>query len=233
MTLLRRAHTGREAHRRRRRRPAGAARHGGRVPDRRRRNLRRDRRAVPAQDAFTIFAQAMDRTGFAAGTLAVRAGLRAPVPSPDPASRADDGGHGSWRARRNGPRPPAQASARHARSARRAHDARASRDRARLSIILPASGQSAGGHAGETPTSKLDDPGIGLRGNGRRVLDLRDLRSTFADPDGREPGRTIELHLTGHMDRFAWSFDGIKFSSPNRCAWSTASGSASSSSTTR
>jgi CopA family copper-resistance protein len=63
-----------------------------------------------------------------------------------------------------------------------------------------------------TPTSRLDDPGIGLRDNGRRVLTYADLRSLFDDPDGREPGRTIELHLTGHMERFAWSFNGIKFS---------------------
>jgi FtsP/CotA-like multicopper oxidase with cupredoxin domain len=62
------------------------------------------------------------------------------------------------------------------------------------------------------PTSRLDDQGIGLRDNGRRVLTDADLRSLFDDPDGREPGRTIELHLTGHMVRFAWSFDGIKFS---------------------
>jgi len=63
-----------------------------------------------------------------------------------------------------------------------------------------------------TPTHKLDDPGIGLRDNGRRVLTYSDLRSTFPDPDGREPSRTIELHLTGHMEKFSWSFDGIKFS---------------------
>jgi CopA family copper-resistance protein len=62
------------------------------------------------------------------------------------------------------------------------------------------------------PTSRLDDPGIGLRDNGRRVLTYADLRSLFEDPDGREPARTIELHLTGHMERFAWSFDGLKFS---------------------
>ena len=54
---------------------------------------------------------------------------------------------------------------------------------------------------------------MGLRGNGRTVLTYADLKSLFADPDGRDPGRTIELHLTGHMERFAWSFDGIKFSS--------------------
>src|SRR3546814_17638081 len=53
------------------------------------------------------------------------------------------------------------------------------------------------------PVPKLDDPGIGLRDNGRRVLTYADLRSTFPDPDGREPGREIALHLTGHLERFA------------------------------
>jgi CopA family copper-resistance protein len=71
------------------------------------------------------------------------------------------------------------------------------------------------------PASRLDDPGIGLRGNGRRVLTYSHLKSTFADPDGREPSRTIELHLTGHMERFAWSFDGVKFgdAAPLRLAY--------------
>jgi CopA family copper-resistance protein len=62
-----------------------------------------------------------------------------------------------------------------------------------------------------TTSAKLDDPGIGLRDNGRKVLTYSDLRSLFDDPDGREPGREIELHLTGHMEKFAWSFDGQKF----------------------
>ena len=66
------------------------------------------------------------------------------------------------------------------------------------------------------PTSKLADRGIGLRDNGRRVLSYADLESPFADPDGREPSRTIELHLTGHMERFIWSFDGKKFSQDPR-----------------
>ncbi len=63
-----------------------------------------------------------------------------------------------------------------------------------------------------SPTPQLDDPGIGLRDNGRKVLTYADLQSVFPDPDGREPGRTIELHLTGHMEKFAWSFNGVKFS---------------------
>ena len=63
-----------------------------------------------------------------------------------------------------------------------------------------------------TPTARLDDPGVGLRGNGRHVLTYSQLRSAFDDPDGREPSRTIELHLTGHMEKFTWHFDGVKFS---------------------
>jgi FtsP/CotA-like multicopper oxidase with cupredoxin domain len=62
------------------------------------------------------------------------------------------------------------------------------------------------------PRPRLDDPGIGLRDNGRRVLPYSDLKSLFDDPDGRDPARTIELHLTGHMERFAWSLNAIKFS---------------------
>ncbi|MBD1550763.1 copper resistance system multicopper oxidase [Pseudomonas typographi] len=61
------------------------------------------------------------------------------------------------------------------------------------------------------PTARLGDPGIGLRGNGRRVLTYADLASAFPDPDGREPTRTVELHLTGHMGKFVWAFDGVKF----------------------
>ena len=61
-------------------------------------------------------------------------------------------------------------------------------------------------------SSRLDDPGIGLRDNGRKVLSYSMLKSAFDDPDGRDPGRDIELHLTGHMERFAWSFNGQKFS---------------------
>jgi len=38
------------------------------------------------------------------------------------------------------------------------------------------------------------------------------LKSIFEDPDGRDPGREIELHLTGHMERFVWGFNGQKFS---------------------
>jgi CopA family copper-resistance protein len=198
------------------------------------------------QDAFTIFAQSNDRTGFAAGTLAVRQGLRAPVPELDPRVMLSmaDMGHGGMghdpqetqktqnpqkspdagamtppadpHAGHQMPAPPAAADphAGHG-AAPQAADPHAGHDMAAMSGMLqhPASedGNPLVDMQTMMPASRLDDPGIGLRGNGRRVLTYADLHSTFADPDGRDPGRTIELHLTGHMERFAWSFDGLKF----------------------
>jgi FtsP/CotA-like multicopper oxidase with cupredoxin domain len=62
------------------------------------------------------------------------------------------------------------------------------------------------------PSPQLDDPGPGLRGNGRRVLTYADLHTLGGPIDQRDAGRDIELHLTGHMGRFIWSFNGQKFS---------------------
>jgi CopA family copper-resistance protein len=181
------------------------------------------------QDAFTIFAQSMDRTGFARGTLAVRDGLSAAVPEPDPRPLLTmaDMGHGGIR-HDMGSAPDPHAG--HAMPP-------ASPDESHAGHAMPEQPQSPDPHAGHEmssmevqthpaseegnplvdmqtmmPASRLDDPGIGLRDNGRRVLTYADLRSPFRDPDGREPSRTLELHLTGHMERFAWSFDGLKFS---------------------
>ena len=59
---------------------------------------------------------------------------------------------------------------------------------------------------------RLDDPGIGLRDNGRRVLTYADLSTLGGPIDARDAAREIELHLTGHMERYIWSFNGQKFS---------------------
>ncbi len=61
-------------------------------------------------------------------------------------------------------------------------------------------------------TERLNDPGIGLRDNGRRVLTYADLKALHRGVDGRPPTREIELHLTGNMERFIWGFNGEKFS---------------------
>jgi len=204
------------------------------------------------QDAFAIFAQDMGRTGYVSGTLAVREGLRAPVPAVDPRpllTMADMGhggmGHGSGHDMSGmkgmeggcganmgmkGMEGGCGANMGHASSAQaqpatsqdhRGHDMSGMQHGA-----MP--GMDHGGGMQQHPASesgnplvdmqtmapvpKLDDPGIGLRDNGRKVLNYAMLRSAFDDPDGRDPGRDIELHLTGHMERFAWGFNGQKFS---------------------
>lgn len=63
----------------------------------------------------------------------------------------------------------------------------------------------------ENPQYRLDDPGVGLRNNGRRVLTYADLFNLNKTHDPREPGREIDLHLTGNMSRYMWSMNGIKF----------------------
>jgi len=65
----------------------------------------------------------------------------------------------------------------------------------------------------EAPTERVSEPGLGLNGNGRRVLTYSDLRARYQGADPRPPSRDIEIHLTGNMMRFIWGFDGVKFSS--------------------
>ncbi|WP_409319479.1 copper resistance system multicopper oxidase [Pseudomonas sp. KCJK9016] len=156
----------------------------------------------PAADAYTLFAQAMDRTGYARGTLAARAGLSAPVPAPDPRPLVtmDDMGMGGMD---HGSMDMSDMSGMdHASMNMGPMQSHPDSEKDNPLVDMQAM----------TTAPKLDDPGLGLRNNGRRVLTYTDLRSTFEDPDGRDPGRTIELHLTGHMEKFAWSFNGIKFS---------------------
>lgn len=63
----------------------------------------------------------------------------------------------------------------------------------------------------DTPRTNLDDPGINLRNNGRRVLTYADLHTIGGPQTPHDATRDMEIHLTGHMERFIWSFDGVKF----------------------
>ncbi|MCL6620218.1 MAG: copper resistance system multicopper oxidase [Thermomonas hydrothermalis] len=195
------------------------------------------------QDAFTIFAQDMGRTGFVAGTLAVREGLRAPIPpvDPRPLLTMQDMGmdHGSMGGMdMSGGKGMEMSCGANMGMAGMDHGAMAQASKpadadphAGHDMATMKDGSMAGMDSGSTVThpasetrnplvdnqamvvsSRLDDPGIGLRDNGRKVLSYSMLKSAFDDPDGRDPGRDIELHLTGHMERFAWGFNGQKFS---------------------
>jgi FtsP/CotA-like multicopper oxidase with cupredoxin domain len=135
----------------------------------------------PEEDrAYTIFAQSLDRSGYARGTLAPQPGMQAEVPGLDP-------------------RPLLTMT-----------DMGMSHDMAGMDSSVDY-GPNVDSLA-MRPQSRLDDPGVGLRSNGRQVLTYADLHTLGGPIDQRQAGRDIELHLTGHMERFVWSFNGQKFS---------------------
>lgn len=170
--------------------------------------------------AYTIFAQAMDRSGYALGTLTPDPALRGAIPAMDP--------------------PPvlehmdmAMASAAHGHEEAHQHDtandpAGMDHDHHHQHHTDEPEPTALGGWNGEivhgphergvqvdmraeAPRVRLTDPGPGLRNNGRRVLTHADLRSAVPTSDSRDPEREIQLHLTGNMHRYLWSVDGVPF----------------------
>ncbi len=179
---------------------------------------------APSDDAYTIFAQSMDRSGYVRGTLAVRANLEASVPRIDTfeqLSMADMMGDmgamaGMDHSAHTAPIAAVDHSAHAAPAATVDHSGH---NMAEDPLALPSKtvrhasteyGASVDARI-DTPRSNLDDPGVGLRNNGRRVLTLADLRSLEPLDKSKTPSREIELHLTGNMERYSWSFDGLEF----------------------
>jgi CopA family copper-resistance protein len=171
----------------------------------------------PVDDqAYTIFAEAMDRSGYARGTLASQPGHSAPIPAlrPPPVLTMADMGmaHDPLNASH------AMAGMDHASHPNAMHgtahdgiEARAS-DEASASRHGPDEHGPGSDMVAMMPMDRLDEPGIGIDGRERRVLVYTDLRSIKPGYERRAPGRQIELHLTGNMQRFIWGFDGKKSS---------------------
>lgn len=193
----------------------------------------------PKDDACTIFAQSMDRSGFARGTLAVRAGLAAPVPRLDPVEWLSMGdmmgsmdhgvmGHGGMSGMTH--EMPGMDHSAMPMAHDTSHDmdhmdhggmamdhsqhSMAANPLARPSPTVRHARTEYGPSTDmrvDMPRTSLDDPGVGLRDNGRRVLTLADLATVGGPLDARGAEREIELHLTGNMERYTWSFDGLEF----------------------
>ena len=182
----------------------------------------------PKDDAYTVFAQSMDRTGYARGTLAVREGLQAPIPALDPAQwltmtdmMGDMGGmdHGAMDHGSMGQVPMGHGEMNHASSSSKpsgmdhgamGHGSSSAGPSKTVRHARTEYGASIDMRV-DTPRMNLDDPGIGLRNNGRKVLTLADLHTVGGPMDPRGAEREIELHLTGNMERYSWSFDGLEF----------------------
>ncbi|HRN76517.1 copper resistance system multicopper oxidase [Ottowia sp.] len=177
----------------------------------------------PRDEAYTLFAQSMDRTGAAVSTLAVREGLKAPVPALDAVQwlgMADMMGsmeHGAHAGHGDaGAAPMNHGAMDHAAMGHGAmqHGPAPANPLARASTQVRHARTEWGPGTDmrvDMPRTNLDDPGVGLRDNGRRVLTLADLHTLGGPMDSRGAEREIELHLTGNMERYTWSIDGQRF----------------------
>ena len=213
----------------------------------------------PAEDrAYTIFAETMDRSGYARGTLAPQAGMSGEIPARRPRplrTMADMGmnmagmemeGMDMPGMKKNpngsGMKMPGLATAGDMPGMKQSDDAptmepmqhgpeappmqgmhempdMGSGDRRRSKIpgaepVKHGPDDHGTGNqvVAEYSQNRMGEPGRGLEDSARRVLLYTDLKSLAPYPDQREPEREIELHLTGHMERYMWSFDGKKYS---------------------
>ncbi|MGN6374673.1 MAG: copper resistance system multicopper oxidase [Sphingomonas sp.] len=176
-----------------------------------------------AEPAHSLLAESMDRSGMALATLAAQPGLRAPVPplrDPPLLTMADMGmgggmamdmgahemvGHGATSATKTRMSPVAPDG-----MAMGGSGGIAMADRAKVPADVH---QGPGvGMIAMHPVDRMGDPGIGLEHVGHRTLDYRKLAALEPVPDSRAPTRYLEIHLTGNMERYMWSFDGRRFS---------------------
>lgn len=175
--------------------------------------------------AYTIFAESMDRSGYARGTLAPRAGMEAPIPRRRPRPLLLMGDMGMAMRDMTGMDMPGMDT-----DSTGEHDMNGMEHGAAAAPTAPNGLRAPGtlppptehgpdshgpGNAAipEVTRSRLADPGNGIGDDGWRVLVYTELRALDPRPDAlRAPEREIEFHLTGNMERYMWSIDGVKFS---------------------
>lgn len=186
-----------------------------------------------ASSAYTVMAESNDRSGFARATLTPSIGMQAPVPAlrPRPTlsmkDMAMDHGemnHGSMTPNKMDHHSMGHGSMDHSSMDHSSMDHSKSEGRVDHSSMnhgMPAATdvQAHNHHMGPgvvglamNPSNRLGERPLGLEHEPHRVLVYTDLRSLEPNPDTRPPGRELELHLTSNMERYMWSFDGLKFS---------------------
>ena len=161
----------------------------------------------PTAEAHTIVAEAMDRSGMAVATLTSRAGARAPVPSlRDPVLLTmTDMGHGGMDHSGGGHSNMGHAPS----TGGMDHGSMKMRD---TSSVPPDVALGPGvDMVSANPADRMGDPGLGLDNVGHKVLTYRDLTALEPNDYLRKPSRHMQIHLTGNMERYMWSFDGRKF----------------------
>ncbi|MDZ7778853.1 MAG: copper resistance system multicopper oxidase [Gemmatimonadota bacterium] len=182
----------------------------------------------PREDrAYTVFAEAMDRSGYGAGTLAPREGMRAEVPERRARpllSMADMGmqhdmddmdGMGDGQDMPGDADPdeaPAMDHGDHGMQHMAGNQDRPPGTVAPMTEHGPDDHGPGSASVPDQVMSRLHEPGNGLGEDGWRVLTYTDLEALEARHHLDPPEREIELHLTGNMERFMWSINGTTFS---------------------
>jgi CopA family copper-resistance protein len=159
---------------------------------------------------YTIFAESLDRSGYARGTLAPREGMMAAVPELRPRPKRSHRDMGMMMDMEG--------------------DSMMGMDHGDMDhgnmdhgdMNMPAMKETPVKHGpdkhgpgaaaiAQNQFNRMDEPGIGLGNEGRNVLVYNDLKSLEPNIDERPAEREVELHLTGNMERYMWSFDGKQF----------------------
>ncbi len=192
------------------------------------------------QQAYTLMAESMDRSGMGIATLASTPGARAAIPplrDPPLLTMADmgmsgmdhgSGGDAGMAGMDHG--AGGMAGMDHGSSGAAGADGMSGMDggsaemtgmagmaggmQMRDTSLLPPDVKVGPGidMVSMNPVDRMGDPGIGLADVPHRTLDYRKLRALTPNKDSRSPSRRMEIHLTGNMERYMWSFDGKKFS---------------------
>ena len=175
-----------------------------------------------AEQAYTVFAEAIDRSGYARGTLAPRPGMAAAVPAlrERPMRSMVDMGmdmskmdmpgmdHGGMQGMEK-PKPKPMPEMDHG----------AMKMDSMPGMDSPVNGKHGPDMHGPGNTmgamvqrNRLGEPGAGLENVEHRALVYNDLKALEPSRDPRAPERELEIHLTGNMEAFIWGMDGLKFS---------------------
>lgn len=196
-----------------------------------------------ADTAYAIFAQSLDRSGYALGALTYDANVIATTPEMDPLpilSHADMGmnmsgmnhSEGDMLAMENDTTesvdhaamghnmasmkeiPKQKETAMKCGGGMDMSASKPEMDMSKPAIPITLLEESRGVHTtmrAMDPQYRLDDPGVGLRNNGRKVLTYADLKSLTSTTHDRYPDREIILRLTGNMERYMWSINGVAY----------------------
>ena len=167
--------------------------------------------------AYSIFAQSIDRSGYALGALTFDEKVIAQTPQMDAfpiLTHADMGMGGTSDNNSEHDMSTMETQKPTMNHSMMGHDMSAMNSNQKKEIPITKLEESTGVQVDAVamnPQYRLSDPGVGLRNNGRRVLTYADLKSLTPTTNDKYPDREIILRLTGNMERYMWSINGITY----------------------